>query len=124
MFEARYSCVSCFTHRMQSVFISLMFPDSGNTRKRQAGREGDVALGLTNDLDTWLWISFSFVTAYKRIFLYSNIHMASMQLERIQKGPTGTFAFLGFYFIMLNHSLTCSLPDAFKKKKNEKDERF
>lgn len=80
----------------------------GRQAGRQASREGDVALGLTNDLDTWLWISFSFVTAYKRISLYSNIHMASMQLERIQKGPTGKLVF----FIMLNHSFTCSLPDA------------
>ncbi len=44
--------------------------DSSNTRKRQAGREGDVALGLTNDLDTAVWISFTSIAASKCTSLF------------------------------------------------------
>lgn len=81
--------------------------DSSNTRKRQAGREGDVALGLTNDLDTAVWISFTSIAASKCTSLSLRIHMATVELERIQKQPTGKL------FLISVYSLTPSLTQPF-----------
>lgn len=66
--RAPFPAPSCCIHRMCRVFSSPWCSiDSSDVRQaRQAGkgkegkgREGDVALGLTNDLDTVVWISFS-----------------------------------------------------------------
>lgn len=88
--------------------------DSSNTRKRQAGREGDVALGLTNDLDTGVWISFTSIAASKCTSLSLRIHMATMELERIQKQPTGRL------FLISTYSLTPSLTHSFTQNKWER----
>lgn len=94
--------------------------NSSNTRKRQAGREGDVALGLTNDLDTAVWISFTSIAASKWTSLSLHIHMATVEVKlyiyillKLKKQPTGSLFFFqyllaDFFTRSLVHSLTHS----------------
>lgn len=74
-------------------------------RAEKAGREGKVALGLTNDLDTAVWISFTSIAASKCTSLSSRIHTATVELERIQKQPTGRL----FDRNLVSHSVIHSL---------------
>jgi len=92
------------------VFYLLDVPQTQAThgKGRQACGKGDVALGLTNDLDTWVWISFTSITASKCTSLSLRIHMAFMGLQRIQKQPTGRLFFISIYCSLL-HLLTSSL---------------
>lgn len=48
-------------------------------RLRNTGREGDVALGLTNDLDTAVGISLTSSEAFKGHWLSIRIHMVPVQ---------------------------------------------
>lgn len=117
MLSDHTSCVRCCTNRMWSVFISLMF-NRLLQQTEKAGREGDVALGLTNDLDSWVWISFTFIAASKCTSLSLRIHMAIIELERIQKQPTGRLFLISIY------PLTPSLAHYFTHSKYTKKKEY
>lgn len=88
-----HAWLACSTHflcellHLQDVecFHLLDVPQTQATHGKgsQTGREGDVALGPTNDLDTAAWISLTSIAASKRTSLSLRIHMATVELQRI-----------------------------------------
>lgn len=87
--------------------ISLMFHRL-KQHTRKAGREGGVALGLTNDLDTWIWISFASITASKCTSPFLTCpycsHWAAADTKLL---PTGRLLFFFFFGSAFTGSVLC-----------------